>query len=309
MTIGDQVGGMINDASSAVSGMAGNLSSTVTDVSNMIKNPSDLLSTVRKMSLPLGGNTFKSLMTTFLGYDDVDDWRVRLNIPLNFFAGSAVFGPLKKAGGFVFPYTPNITISGSAEYEEMNVTHQNFPFLAYKHSKPGEITITGDFTVQNSDEAQYWIACVHFLRSVTKMYSGSKFGEQGSPPPILFLNAYGDYVFNKVPVVVTNFSIDLKNDCDYITTTASHGFDFTDIKGGVMTLLNSSLSADELAGGILAGPLATLTSAVGMRPSSSHVPTRSNITVTLKTAYSRESVRQFSLQSFANGDYVLGGFI
>jgi hypothetical protein len=39
---------------------------------------------------------------------------------------------------------------------------------------------------------------------------------QGSPPPVIKLNGYGDYVFKNVPVVVTMFSVDLPNDVDYI---------------------------------------------------------------------------------------------
>ena len=38
----------------------------------------------------------------------------------------------------------------------------------------------------------------------------------GTPPPIVLLNGYGDYVFKNVPVVIINFSVDLPTDVDYI---------------------------------------------------------------------------------------------
>jgi hypothetical protein len=77
------------------------------------------------------------------------------------------------------------------------------------------IAITGEFIVENAEEAKYWIAAVHYLRAVTKMaYGNTSF--QGSPPPVVRLNGYGDFVLKNVPVVVTNFNVDMPADVDYI---------------------------------------------------------------------------------------------
>jgi hypothetical protein len=41
----------------------------------------------------------------------------------------------------------------------------------------------------------------------------------------------------------------------------------------------------------------------------SHVPVKSDLTITIMPVYSRESVRQFSLQQFVNGAYVSKGYV
>jgi hypothetical protein len=41
----------------------------------------------------------------------------------------------------------------------------------------------------------------------------------------------------------------------------------------------------------------------------SYVPVKSDLTVTLMPVYSRQNVRQFSLQQFVNGAYVGKGYI
>jgi hypothetical protein len=44
----------------------------------------------------------------------------------------------------------------------------------------------------------------------------------GNPPIILKFNAYGDYVFKDIPVIVKSYSCDLPQDVDYIACGASH---------------------------------------------------------------------------------------
>lgn len=247
---------------------------------------------------PLEENPFTSALVEFIGFNNSNDWRVKLSIPPNFMSASAIFEPLAEAGGFVFPYTPEITLSGQAEYEEVNTTHQNFPFMAYKHSKPGEITITGEFYVQDDEQAKYWIACLHFLRSVTKMFQGGT-SEEGSPPPILYLHGYGDYVLNRIPVVVKSFNLSLPKDCDYISTSVSSGINLR----GSPFLLFSQPTIEEMAA-----------DAVGWVGNSlfkkdSHVPTKSSFTVTLQPVYSKLSAKNFSLMAFSLGSYVRGGYI
>ena len=147
------------------------------------------------------------------------DWRVSLSLPNNplAFKMSPVMSPLQSTGNrMVFPYTPSIIIQHNANYNATAPVHSNYPFFAYQNSSVEAINITGQMYVQNSLEAQYWVACVHYLRSITKMDYG-RFAT-GNPPPIVKLNGYGDYVFNNVPVVITTFSVDMPRDVDYIAT-------------------------------------------------------------------------------------------
>jgi len=299
-SINQVASGLVNDLSSAATSIVGNVATNANNLYEGVTNPAQWASAARKALLPLGGNTFKAALVEFLGPDNAKDWRVRLSIPFNFFMGSAVYQPLVDAGGLIFPYTPSINISGSANYSDLDVTHQNYPFTVYKNSKPGEITITGDFNVQDVEQAKYWLAVVHFLRAVTKMFTGGSVDEAGSPPPILSLNGYGDFVFKKVPVVVKSFNIDLPKDCDYISTKPKRGLS-TNLKNMGLSLAMSQFSPDDFIGG-----LATMLIA---GEGESYVPTKSTVTVTLQPTYSREAVKQFSLQAFVNGQYIKGGFV
>lgn len=142
------------------------------------------------------------------------DWRVRLSMPPNF-QNSSVMRPLLETNGLMFPYTPQITMEHTANYNSLHPTHSNYPFPAYQNSQVSSLTIIGEFLVENAKEAEYWVAATHYLRSVTKMAYG-KTSNAGSPPPVVKLNGYGDYVFNDVPVTVTYFTVDLPSDVDYI---------------------------------------------------------------------------------------------
>ena len=335
-SIGSAVGGFQNAIGSA-SRLAGAL--------NNLSNPAGLISALRSINLPGGetsGSAAAATRVQFSGPGNSDDWRVRLSIPPNFFASSDVLAPLQRAGGLVFPYTPTISISHSATYDDVAITHQNYQFMAYQNSKANAISISGPFNVEDAVQAQYWIAAIHFLRSATKMYTGDG-DSAGSPPPILSLNGYGDYVFKNVPVVITSFSIDLPADANYIATTmgtagfSGHGT----ASGGAASTISGfaaiSTGLAGIAGQLGAGKLATSLGKVGAIgnviggatqllsggagqgvggsfPTSSgntHVPNKSTLTVTVQPVYSREAVRQFSLSKFVNGGYVngSGGYI
>jgi hypothetical protein len=157
----------------------------------------------------------------------------------------------------------------------------------------------------------------------------------GNPPPLLKLNGYGDYVFKNVPVVVKSFSVDLPQDANYINTAISAAGITT--SGPLSTVAGLTGAASQYAG--LAGAIGANTarnalgtigalgntfagmgglggaaaSLVGGGPFSvsgnSWVPTKSTINITVQPVYSRESARQFSLQRFANGEYVNGGYV
>lgn len=175
-------------------------------------------SAFRRAGLPVG-----AIPATDLDFVQADwgsqtdlDWRVRLSLPASF-TGSSVMAPLLETNGLMFPYTPQIVVEHTANYNSLHPTHSNYPFPAYQNSQVNNMSIIGEFFVENAADAKYWVAATHYLRSVTKMAYG-KTSNQGSPPPIVKLNGYGDYVFKDVPVVVTYFTVDLPSDVDYIQT-------------------------------------------------------------------------------------------
>lgn len=183
--------------------------------------------------------------------------------------------------------------------------------------------------VEDATQGLYWIAAVHYLRSLTKMFTGPDV-LAGNPPPIILLNGYGNYVFQNIPVVVTNFSCTLPSDCDYISVTPPSG------GGGIAGLAGSIASTAGAIGafgsaipglanaanaiGTLAGSVNSAISSVsgainavsglingtggGPTTSISHVPTKSEFSITLQPVYSRNSVKNFSLDKFVNGGYL-----
>tara|TARA_B110000503_G_scaffold129783_1_gene202392 strand:- start:44926 stop:45726 length:801 start_codon:yes stop_codon:yes gene_type:complete len=181
------------------------------------------------------------------GANTEGDWRVRLSLPpLSYFADSILLKPLTETGhSMVFPYTPNVYITHTARYNSLTPTHSNYPFQIYEGSQVDQFTINGDFTVENSKEAEYWLAAIHYLKSVTKMAYG-KSSNAGSPPPIVFLNGYGDYVFNNVPVLITSFNVTLSPDVDYIKADVGLSGSYAPAKSEISVTLVPQYSRDKI---------------------------------------------------------------
>ncbi len=302
-------------------GVAGNLASS-------IGNAGDVAGAARMAlsGLPAAGEAIGDVLSAVSLFSDTGnskDWRVRLSLPnWSSFKSSPVLKPLKDAGGFVFPYTPDIQLSGSAKYNQIQAVHTNYPFSAYESSSPGQISITAPMYVEDSAQALYWIAALHYCRSVTKMFTGFD-PKAGNPPPIFFLNGYGNYVFKNVPVAMTQFQVQLPKDSDYIScdvvgSAAGAVAGITDSLGGLASTLGGALpqlsgitsTVSTIAGGI--GQVASLAGTFGIGGSTSggkaYVPTKSTFTITLQTMYSRTSVRTFSLDRFVTGGYMTNSF-
>lgn len=282
----------------------------------------DVVGAIRSINIPAGAEAIGDIVSavaSFGGDASDNDWRVRLSLAnWSSFKTSPVLAPLQKAGGLIFPYTPKIQIASSAKYSAIQTTHTNYSFQAYQNSDPGTINITADMYVEDSTQALYWIAMVHYLRSLTKMFTGADV-KAGNPPPVIYLNGYGNYVFKNVPVVVTKLTVDLGPDSDYIGchvagSMASEIASIADQVSGLASTVGGAVSGlsgitktiGDIAGGVsqAAGILGALgvpgVSGGGM----AHVPTKSQFTVTLQPVYSRESVKKFSLDRFVTGGYM-----
>jgi len=131
----------------------------------------------------------------------------------------SILKPLQDKGGIVFPYTPDIFLQGSVDYNEAQQHGSNYPFYTYISSRPPTLPITGTFTAQTIEEGQYMLALFHFLRTVTKAYYGDSAvtsGYYGTPPPVLLFEYLGEFGFNKVPVIIRNYNFQLPPDVDYV---------------------------------------------------------------------------------------------
>jgi hypothetical protein len=284
-------------------------------------------SAIRSLNLPAGGEAIGDLMSAvsaFGGDANEADWRVRLSMPnWTSFKSSPVLRPLRDAGGLVFPFTPQISIKSSAKYSPESPTHSNFPFQAYKNSDPGSIDIQASFAVEDSAQALYWVAAVHYLRSASKMFSGSDM-KAGNPPPIVFLNGYGNYVFKNVPVVITSINITLPQDCDYIScdvvgSAAGNLAAQADNLGGLADAIGDTFGkgvsgissvVSDIAGAV--SGVSSLLGAFGVGGTTSggvaHVPTKSTMNITVVPIYSRAAARKFSLDRFVTGGYLKNTF-
>ena len=310
--------GAIGAIGSAV-GTASRLSSAI----SAGYNSGGVASAIRSINLPAAGESIGDIIGAIAEFTDsnnANDWRVRLSMAKwTSFRGSPVLKPLKDAGGLIFPYTPQITITSTANYQAISTTHTNYTHQAFRNSDPGSINITAPMWVSDAAEGLYWIAMVHYLRSLTKMFSGND-PKAGNPPPIIFLNGYGNYVFKNVPVVVKSMNVRLENTCDYISvpvvgSAAGEIEGLADSISGTASALGSLFGGSvasvagavgSIAGGI--GQVAGLAGSLGFGGSVSggiaHVPTKSSFTIVLQPMYSRNSSRKFSLDRFVSGGYL-----
>lgn len=200
--------GIGGDLASGIANLAGNISSVAGQVNN-------LLSLKRGANIPGGAELFSQTNKKIeLISSTGNDWRVRLNAEWSLF-DSPMFNLLRETGGVVWPYLPNITVSTKANYTQIDPIHNNYPFMAYKNSQVDEISISGEFSAETETDAAYWIAATTFFKTATKMFFGQG-ANAGNPPIICILSGYGGSVFNNVPVVVKSFSVDLKDDVNYV---------------------------------------------------------------------------------------------
>lgn len=220
------------------------------------------------------------------GRRDKKDWRVRLQVPAGSpleqffdFANNPILKPLSESSGMFWPLTPMMQIQHIANYDALAMTHSNMPHQSYVNSQVDAMNIIGEFPVQNYQDAQHWVATVNFLRTATKMFFGQDGGTglKGNPPPILHLYGYGDHMFNKVPVVLNSFNVELRQGIDYISTVQN--------ESGYLT----SRTRDRMG-------LAEL------EQNQTWAPTLSNISVLVTPIYSRDSMKNFSMKRFVRGE-------
>ena len=115
---------------------------------------------------------------------------------------------------FHFPYTPTITSISSANYSSYDPTHTNFQQRAFEMSANTELTIAAPIVIDNADEARTILDALQFFRGAMKMNFGKEDKSRGLPPPVLRFTANG--VYQKVPVLIRDFTYNMDADVDYI---------------------------------------------------------------------------------------------
>lgn len=215
------IGASLNKLGLASGGLGGGLAAAAGQISSAAGMLNNLLSMTRGKNLPSGAELFKQQGAFVeLKAGSEADWRVKLNCNFGLFGGA--FDRLSETGGFVWPYLPSITVASKANYSQIDPIHNIQPFYAYKNSQVDDIQISGEFSVENEMDAAYWIQGTTFLKTATKMFFGQ--GEHvGNPPVVCNLTGYGARIFNNVPVIVKSFSVDFKDDVNYMKYTPASG--------------------------------------------------------------------------------------
>ena len=244
------------------------------------------------------------------------DWAVKLTLARQtysdlFGASGVTAGLTSSDNGMRFPTTPFINLQHTSNYNQIGLMHNNYPYQAYQNSQVQQITISGDFPVQDQASGLRWLSTVHFLRTITKMYYGGELNT-GNPPPVARLNGYGDHVFKNVPCVVTDFTVEFRQNVDYISINVPSGGFISEPRGvpGFKGGRRSSNVAQAFGGGGVSQLTSDPLQAVENGGSINKVPTDSLITVSVIPVYSRNKIsNHFNLKSFANGDLTNKGFI
>jgi hypothetical protein len=259
------------------------------------------------------------------------DWRVRLqlaptsdylyNVPVNpkDGTGPGILAPLADTNGVIFPYTPQINTSYRANYEQYDLVHSNYRGVYYKNSRVDDLSIRAVFTAQDTSEANYLLAVIHFFRSVTKMFYG-KDERRGSPPPLVYLSGLGMNQFYGHPCVVSSFQYNLPDNVDYIRATSVNNYGTDLLSRRTATRSSGTAGLGATGNRILNAGLERFFPASKPAPDSvvgsvnntqlaNYVPTKMEIDITLIPVQTRSQVsKQFSLKGFANGELIKGGF-
>lgn len=312
--------------------LKGGISGGVGKIASNVKDLLDPANARRAISgLFPGGSVGQGKQSARIGFqqsggspvDPADDWRVRISLsPSNkiFYndINNDLLTPLSTTDGVVFPYTPSISVTHQAIYNPAQLTHSNYAAQFYQGSEVSDITINGDFTVQNVDEGRYLLAAIYFFRSATKMFFGYDSAGQpsGNPPPIVYLDGYGEHYFPHVPCVITNFTHVLPNEVDYIEipfTTQK----VVDVESSLPTDSNRSvqLSAEEqqyVPSLLKSNNPSRKQQGFQITTKLTRLPTNSSVSITLRPVYSRKSLHEkFNLHDFSAGKLIKGngGFL
>jgi hypothetical protein len=234
------------------------------------------------------------------------DWRVRLALSdapeVNYLyraPNPGILSPLNATSGVLFPYTPTISVNYSANYNPTDLVHSNYKVFQYSSSSVDSISISCDFTAQDTYEANYLLAVIHFFRSATKMFYGQDENpRRGTPPPLCYIYGMGSYQFAGQPLAITQFSYNLPNSVDYIKTSIS------DTTASATTQPSRMAGTGAAKGGVLPPPDFTPT----VEPDNvSWVPSKIQLNITCIPMLSRNQVsNNFSLEKYATGSLLNG---
>jgi hypothetical protein len=271
----------------------------------------------RALTGPLLDTQSQATQQDVSNFQQKQDWRVRLRLApgstylYNNTGNEGILLPLAETDGVIFPYTPAISVAYSAAYDNTELTHTNYKFFSYRASAVDSISITCDFTAQDTFEANYLLAVIHFFRSATKMFYGQDQNPKpGTPPPLCYLTGLGSFQFDEHPLAITGFTYSLPTDVDYIragaTTTPAGVNKRPGIPNqGASSPVASRLQSSGLRPGAIQPPVYFTENAGTREPT--YVPTKIQMAITAIPIVTRNDISNtFSLEEYATGKLLRG---
>ena len=251
------------------------------------------------------------------------DWRVRLSLSpgaksagyLYWANPAGILAPLQATDGVIFPYTPAISVQYNATYDPTELTHSNYKYFTYRGSAVDSVTIGCDFTAQDTFEAEYLLAVIHFFRSITKMFYGlDQNPKNGTPPPLCYLSGLGAFQFDAHPLAIQSFTYSLPTDVDYIiagstSTPAGVNRQNNPSQGKPGESMMAQAAATRLGPvlpGALVAPPNFQTTNTGTKDAT-YVPTKISLSITAVPIVTRNDIsNNFSLKKYATGELLRG---
>jgi hypothetical protein len=267
------------------------------------------------------GTSTLSIRNQQSGIGSPKDWRFRISLApgatyLYKDSSPGILKPLMATNGVIFPYSPQINLAYTASYNATDLVHTNYKVYNYKSSSVENISITGDFTVQDSAEANYVLAVIHFFRSVTKMFYGQDQNPaRGVPPPLCYLTGFGQYQFDMHPVAITSFTYTFPNDVDYVNAYPTNnsvsvgGQNMAPYMPQIASFFSPLDRLRTLAGNIGKGGLPPPPTFVTSKNINevTRIPAKITIQLSCIPIVSRNTMsNQFSLKQYANGSLLKG---
>lgn len=252
------VSSIVTDAKNAVTGAIGTtINQKLGSLGPLGKLAANFINQTGGFGSSINNRTLsRAIISSNNAVSDASDWRVSISVPDVLLNQGDILAPLRETSGssafntgnrMIFPFNPTVLLSHTANYADISPTHTNHPFYAYENSKVDNITITGEFFQENENDAKYWIACLHFLRSATKMFYGNS-TPLGNPPVVCRLNGYGKHIMNDIPVVITNFTTDLPVDVDYIQCTINGLVNYVPTQSAITVTLQPQYARRSMSG-------------------------------------------------------------
>jgi hypothetical protein len=247
-------------------------------------------------------------------FEKAKDWRVRLSLAPNakYLYKADVPGilkPLQTTNGVIFPYTPTVSAVYAASYDASELVHSNYKIYNYKNSAVDTVTITGDFTAQDTNEANYLLAVIHFFKSVTKMFYGQDQNPRnGVPPPLVYMSGLGTFQFDNHPLAVTNFTYSLPNEVDYIRAGSTTNEPGSSTAGQTTVNNTDNASTARIQSSGLGAKIPNFQrQQATINSNATYVPTKMQIVITCIPIVTRNDIsNNFSLRDYATGALLQG---